>query len=153
MGNFVHHRREHILQEIEKEKVTNQEEEVIEDFGDGYFAQYQRGLYSFYLADFKDIFCRFFVNQKNVIIWMFWLKVFSKWYLSLRKYNISLRVTFQNISFRLIRNLMFVRLIWSWILLQHKRIFSNYFCKLRIFYWLEKSKTMLKSAWIILHIK
>ena len=142
IGNFVHHRREHILQEIEKEKVTNQEEEVIEDFGDGYFAQYQRGIYSFYLADFLP----FFVNQKKVIIWMFWLKVFSKWYLSLRKYNISLRVTFQNISFRLIRNLMFVRLIWSWILLQHKRIFSNYFCKLCIFYWLEKIENHVKKV-------
>ena len=39
----VNCRREHILQEIEKEKITNQEEEVIEDFGEGYFAQYQRG--------------------------------------------------------------------------------------------------------------
>jgi len=41
-------RREHILQEIEKEKVTNQEEEVIEDFGDGYFAQYQRALWDLF---------------------------------------------------------------------------------------------------------
>ena len=39
-------RREHILQEVEKEKMTQGEEkEVEEDFGDGYFAQYQKGIY------------------------------------------------------------------------------------------------------------
>ena len=38
-------RREHILQEVEKEKMTQGEEkEVEEDFGDGYFAQYQKGI-------------------------------------------------------------------------------------------------------------
>ena len=31
------------MQEIEKEKMTQGEEEVVEDFGDGYFAQYQKG--------------------------------------------------------------------------------------------------------------
>ena len=37
-------RREHIQQEIEKEKMgQGKEEEVVEDFGDGYFAQYQKG--------------------------------------------------------------------------------------------------------------
>jgi len=42
-------RREHIQQEIEKEKMgQGKEEEVVEDFGDGYFAQYQKALWDLF---------------------------------------------------------------------------------------------------------
>lgn len=41
-------RREHILQEVEKEKATQGEDEVEEDFGDGYFAQYQKALWDLF---------------------------------------------------------------------------------------------------------
>ena len=41
-------RREHILAEVEKEKMTMVEVEVEEDFGDGYFAQYQRALWDLF---------------------------------------------------------------------------------------------------------
>jgi len=41
-------RREHILTEVEKEKHTHGEVEVFEDFGDGYFAPYQRALWDLF---------------------------------------------------------------------------------------------------------
>ena len=42
-------RREHILREVEKEKsVGAVEVEVVEDFGDGYFAKYQRALWDLF---------------------------------------------------------------------------------------------------------
>ena len=42
-------RRDHIIGEVEKEKMSNQREvEVEEDFGDGYFAQYQRALWDLF---------------------------------------------------------------------------------------------------------
>ena len=41
-------RREHILAEVEKEKMTQGEVEVEEDFGDGYFAQYQKALWDLF---------------------------------------------------------------------------------------------------------
>ena len=41
-------RREHILDEIEKEKHTQGEAEVDEDFGNGYFASYQKALWDLF---------------------------------------------------------------------------------------------------------
>jgi len=41
-------RREHILGEVEKENIDHSEQEVIEDFGDGYFVPYQRALWDLF---------------------------------------------------------------------------------------------------------
>ena len=41
-------RRDHILSEVEKAKHIQQEVEVEEDFGDGYFVQYQRALWDLF---------------------------------------------------------------------------------------------------------
>ena len=41
-------RKEHILAEVAKETQTQGEEEVEEDFGDGYFAQYQKCLWDLF---------------------------------------------------------------------------------------------------------